>query len=79
MKRFKQGEDKTQSTLLPELLDEYIVEANPVRVVDEYVDELEPGRPGFEGVDPAATGRPAYRPAMLLKLYRVKWRFTMSG
>jgi transposase len=69
MKRFIQGEDRTQSTLLPELLDEYIAEANPVRVVDVYVDELDLVKLGFEGVDPAATGRPAYHPAVLLKIY----------
>ena len=69
MKRFIQGEDRTQSTLLPELLDEYIAEANPVRVVDVYVDELDLGKLGFEGVDPAATGRPSYHPAVLLKIY----------
>lgn len=58
-----------QSTLLPELLDDYITEANPVRVVDVFVDELDLGQLGFAGVDPAATGRPAYHPAVLLKLY----------
>lgn len=47
MKRFIQREDRTQCTLLPELLDEYIAEANPVRVVDVYVDELDLGKPGF--------------------------------
>jgi transposase len=69
MKRFIQSEDRTQSTLLPELLDDYITEANPVRVVDVYVDELDLGKLGFEGVNPAATGRPAYHPAVLLKIY----------
>ena len=69
MKRFIQGESRTQSTLLPELLDDYIDEANPVRVIDVYVDELDLGKLGFSGVDPAATGRPAYHPAVLLKLY----------
>lgn len=69
MKRFIQGESRTQSTLLPELLDDYITEANPVRVVDVFVDELDLGQLGFAGVDPAATGRPAYHPAVLLKLY----------
>jgi transposase len=69
MKRFIQGEDRTQSTLLPELLDDYVAEANPVRVVDVYVDELDLGKLGFEGVSPAATGRPAYHPAVLLKIY----------
>jgi transposase len=47
MNRFIQGEDRTQSTLLPELLDDYIAEANPVRVVDVYVDELDPGQAGI--------------------------------
>jgi transposase len=69
MKRFIEGADRTQSTLLPEMLDEYIAETNPVRVVDVYVDELDLGKLGFAGVDPAATGRPAYHPAVLLKIY----------
>lgn len=69
MKRFIEGESRTQSTLLPELLDDYISEANPVRVIDVFVDELELGKLGFLGVNPAATGRPAYHPAVLLKLY----------
>ena len=69
MKRFIQGESRTQSTLLPELLDDYIDEANPVRVIDVYVDDLDLGELGFSGVAPAATGRPAYHPAVLLKLY----------
>ena len=43
MKRFIQGEDRAQSTLLPELLDDYVTESNPVRVVDVYVDELDLG------------------------------------
>ena len=69
MKRFIQGESRTQSTLLPELLDDYIADTNPVRVIDVFVDELDLGQLGFGGVDPAATGRPAYHPAVLLKIY----------
>ena len=69
MKRFIQGEGRTQATLLPELLDDYIADTNPVRVVDVFVDELDLGELGFSGVEPAATGRPAYHPADLLKLY----------
>ena len=69
MKRFIQGEDRTQGILLPELLDDYVAETNPVRVVDVFVDELDLSQLGFEGVDPAATGRPAYHPAILLKIY----------
>lgn len=69
MKRFIQGESRTQNTLLPEMLDDYIADTNPVRVVDVFVDELDLGQLGFEGVDPAATGRPAYHPAVLLRIY----------
>jgi transposase len=69
MKRFIEGEARTQVTLLPECLDDYVTEENPVRVVDVFVDELDLGALGFEGVDPAATGRPAYHPAILLKIY----------
>ena len=69
MKRFIEGEDRQQVVLLPECLDDYIGEDNPVRVVDVFVDELDLQALGFKGVDPAATGRPAYHPAVLLKLY----------
>ena len=69
MKRFIQGEDRTRSALLPELLDDYVADTNPVRVVDVFVDELDLGKLGFEGVDPAATGRPSYHPEVLLKIY----------
>jgi transposase len=69
MKRFIEGEDRSQVTLLPECLDDYIAEDNPVRVVDAYVEELDLQELGFEGAEPAATGRPAYHPAVLLKIY----------
>ncbi len=69
MKRFIQGQDRTQSTLLPELLDEYITEDNPVRVIDAFVDQLDLADLGFEGVDPAQTGRPSYHPSVMLKIY----------
>src|SRR5665811_1698600 len=68
MKRFIQGEHRTQGTLLPESLDDYVADTNPVRVVDVFVDELDLRQLGFEGVDPASTGRPAYHPAVLLKV-----------
>lgn len=69
MKRFIQGECRGQSTLLPESLDDYVADTNPVRVVDVFVDELDLGKLGFDGVVPAETGRPAYHPAVLLKIY----------
>lgn len=69
MKRFIQGESRIQSTLFPPVLDVYVTETNPVRVVDVFVNELDLGQLGFDGVDPASTGRPAYHPAVLLKIY----------
>src|SRR5258705_2585956 len=69
MKRFVEGADRGQSTLLPECLDEWVEESNSVRVIDCFVDALDLVDLGFEGVEPAATGRPAYHPSVLLKLY----------
>jgi len=69
MKRFIEGQDRSQVTLLPECLDDYIGEDNPVRVVDAFVDELDLEALGFEGATAAATGRPSYHPSVLLKLY----------
>jgi transposase len=69
MPRFVVGDDRSQSTLFPERLDEYLDDDNPVRVIDVFVDELDLAALGFGGVEPEATGRPAYHPATLLKLY----------
>jgi transposase len=68
MKRFVAGVDRAQSTLLPERLDDWVYESNPVRVIDAFVDALNVAELGFEGVEPAATGRPSYHPSCLLKL-----------
>ncbi len=69
MKRFVEGEDRRQATLLPECLDDYVSEENPVRVVDAFVAKLDLAELGFEGAVPERTGRPAYHPATLLKIY----------
>jgi len=69
MTRFVEGEDRDQSTLFPERLDEDVDEDNPVRVIDVFVDELDLGQQGFGGVEPCSTGRPAYHPSTLLKIY----------
>ena len=69
MKRFIEGTDRTQTTLLPESLDDYVAEDNPVRVVEAFVEELVLRTLGFKSIDPAETGRPAYHPSVLLKLY----------
>ena len=49
MNRFVEGEDRRQGVLLPECLDDYVSEENPVRVIDVFVEELEPGGLGFGG------------------------------
>jgi transposase len=69
MGRYIEGQDRTQSVLFPERLDDWIDGENPVRVVDVFVDELDLVRLGFERAQPAQTGRPAYHPSTLLKLY----------
>ncbi len=69
MKRFVEGIDRTQSTLFPERLNDWIGNDNPVRVIDVFVDELDLGGLGFGRVEPRATGRPSYHPSELLKLY----------
>ena len=69
MKRFVEGEDRRQSLLLPESLDDYVTEDNPVRVVEAFIDAVDLAALGFAGVRPAFTGRPAYHPSTLLKIY----------
>src|SRR5437764_1768034 len=69
MRRFVEQADRGQWTLLPECLDDFIDESNPVRVIDVFVDALDLAEMSFEGIEPAATGRPSYHPSVLLKLY----------
>ena len=68
MSGFIEGEDRTQATLFPERIDDYIAEENAVRVIDVFVDELDLSGLGFKTI-PELTGRPAYHPAIMLKLY----------
>jgi transposase len=69
MAGFVAGTDRGPSMLLPECLDDWVDESNPIRVIDAFVDALDLRKLGFEGVDPAETGRPAYHPSVHLKLY----------
>jgi transposase len=69
MKRFIEGEDRRQATLLPDSLEDYVAQDNPVRVIEVFIDELDLQALGFAGVVPQVTGRPAYHPATLLKIY----------
>jgi transposase len=69
MRRFIEGTDRGQSTLFPEVLEDWIGGDNPVRVIDVFVDRLDLEKLRFDGVAPEVTGRPSYHPSVLLKLY----------
>ena len=69
MKRFVEGDDRKQVALLPECVDDYIGQDNPVRVIDAFADELNLAELGFNGTTPALTGRPSYHPGVMLKIY----------
>jgi transposase len=69
MPRYIEGEPRTQATLFPERIEDYIDEDNPVRAIEAFVDALDLSQLGFQGMNPKETGRPAYHPSTMLKLY----------
>jgi transposase len=69
MKRFVEGEDRRQASLLPACLDDYVAPDNPVRIIEAFVEELDLTALGFAGVVPDVTGRPSHYPSTLLKIY----------
>lgn len=79
MKRFVAGQDRSQSTLFPERLDNFIADDNPVRAIDVFVDELDMAALGFDGALAAETGRPSYHPATLLKIYIYAYNGVLAG
>jgi len=68
MSRFNEGACRTQATLFPDRLDDYITEENTIRVIDAFIASLDLSDLGYKTV-PADTGRPAYHPSTLLKLF----------
>jgi len=69
MSRHIKGQSRTQTTLFPEAIDDFVAEDNPIRVIDLFVDQLDLLELGFEAVNTKLTGRPGYHPATMLKLY----------
>ena len=63
------GVDRHQTIMLPDCLDDYVDENNPVRVIDAYISSLDMGVLGFTKAQPHDTGRPPYSPKELLKLF----------
>jgi transposase len=68
MSGFIEGENRYQSTLFPESVDEYIEEDSVVRVIDVFIDRLDISGLGFKA-EAAETGRPGYHPRTMLKIY----------
>ena len=52
MKRFIEEADRSQRTLLPESLGDWVSEDNPVRAIDAFVDAIDLAALGFK-VQPA--------------------------
>jgi hypothetical protein len=69
MARFVEGRSRSQNFLLPESVDDYVDENNPVRAVEVFVDALDLAQLGFDRAVPAETGRPSYHPSTMLKIY----------
>jgi len=55
--------------LLPETLDDYVTEDNPVRVVEVFIEELISGRLALRAFTRQRRVRPSYHPSTLLKIY----------
>ena len=66
---YKEKASRDQIMLLPDSVEEYVSDENPVRVIDAFVDSLNMKDLNFTKSTPAATGCPAYDPSDLLKLY----------
>ncbi len=68
MSGFIEGENRYQSTLFPERIDDYVESDSVVRVIDVFIDRLDISGLGFKA-EAAETGRPGYHPRTMLKLY----------
>ena len=67
---FKASRSRTQVSLLPPCLEDYVGPDNPARAIDAYVDGLNLSALGFRHAGgKGGAGQPAFDPAVLLKLY----------
>src|SRR3984885_3009612 len=69
MSGFIDEADRSQGILLPERVEEYVTEENPVRVLDAFIGELDLAKLAFEGIEPKPTGRPGYHPFTMVNIY----------
>jgi transposase len=63
------GTDRFQASLLPDYLEDYVSQDNPVRIINAFVDKTDLKACGFTKTVPASEGRPAYSPNTLVKLF----------
>ena len=68
MSGFIEGENRYQSTLFPERIDDYVDEDSVARVIDVFIDRLDISGLGFKA-EAAETGRPGFHPRTMLKIY----------
>jgi transposase len=68
MSGFIEGENRSQSTLFPERMDDYVEQDSVVRVIDVFIDRLDISGLGFK-TEAADTGRPGYHARTMLKIY----------
>jgi transposase len=64
-----EGMDRNQISLMPDAIEDYVSEDNPVRFLDAFVDHLDLAELRFQKVETADTGRPPYHPGDMLRLY----------
>jgi transposase len=67
--KYISGEERSQTIMLPDSIDEYVDENNSVRVIDAYINNINLIDLGFLNAELNGTGRPPYDPKDLLKLY----------
>ncbi len=73
---YKYG-NRSQLTFLPDCIEKYVTEEDPVRVYDAFVDALNPKELGIE-IDENAVGNASYDPVTMIKIliygYSYGWR-----
>lgn len=71
MAKYISGINRSQITLFPDCIDDFISEDSDVRVLDAFVDSLDMAKLGFKNASPlpSKAGAPSYDPRLLLKIY----------
>lgn len=68
MSGFIEGDNRFQSAMFPERVDDCVEEDSVARVIDVFIDKLDVSGLRFK-TEAADTGRPGYHPRTMLKIY----------